>query len=128
MRYPEFLKDGGTIGFAAPSFGCNIEPYRSAFDNALKRFREMGYGTVLGPNCYEGSGLGISNKPEICGKELNDMSKRFEAAIKLNEGANYLDIAADVGLSTATISRVSRSLNYGEGGYQAALERLNNKK
>jgi TrpR-related protein YerC/YecD len=61
-------------------------------------------------------------------KELNDMSKRFEAAIKLNEGANYLDIAADVGLSTATISRVSRSLNYGEGGYQAALERLNNKK
>lgn len=60
-------------------------------------------------------------------KEIKDMSQRFEAARMLNEGANYLDIAADVGLSTATISRVSRSLNYGEGGYQAALERLKKK-
>ena len=30
MRYPEFLKDNGSIGFVAPSFGCNIEPYKSA--------------------------------------------------------------------------------------------------
>ena len=37
MRFPDFLKPNGTIGFAAPSFGCAIEPYRSAFDHALDR-------------------------------------------------------------------------------------------
>ena len=36
MRYPEFLKENGTIGFVAPSFGAATEPYRSAFVNALK--------------------------------------------------------------------------------------------
>jgi len=35
MRYPKDLAKGGTIGFLAPSFGCNTEPYRSAFDHAL---------------------------------------------------------------------------------------------
>lgn len=70
MKYAPFLKPEGRIGFVAPSFGCNIEPYRSAFENALKTFRNMGYTTVLGPNCYEGSGIGISNTPEACAKEL----------------------------------------------------------
>ena len=46
MRYPEFLKDRGTIGFVAPSMGCTTEPYRSAFDNAIKRFHSMGYKTI----------------------------------------------------------------------------------
>ena len=38
MRYPKFLEKGGTIGFVAPSFGCNIEPYRTAFGHALDTF------------------------------------------------------------------------------------------
>ena len=70
MRYPEFLKENGTIGFVAPSFGCNIEPYRSAFDNAQKKFKGLGYQVYLGPNCYAGEGIGISNTPEKCGREL----------------------------------------------------------
>jgi muramoyltetrapeptide carboxypeptidase LdcA involved in peptidoglycan recycling len=70
MRYPEFLGEKGTIGFVAPSFGCNIEPYRSGFENAQKIFKELGHEIVLGPNCYEGSGIGISNTPEACGEEL----------------------------------------------------------
>lgn len=57
-------------------------------------------------------------------KELRDMSQRLEAAILLYEGKNYLDIAEKVGISTATISRVSRCVNYGTGGYKAAIERL----
>ena len=73
MRYPEFLKKGDTIGFAAPSFGCATEPYRSAFDNALKTFRKMGYGVLLGPNCYKGDGIGISTAPEACGRELTEL-------------------------------------------------------
>lgn len=72
MKYPEFLKDGGTIGFVAPSFGCNIEPYKTAFQNARKKFEKAGYKSELGPNCYEGQGIGISNTPELCGKEWND--------------------------------------------------------
>ena len=39
MRYGQFLKDEATIGFVAPSFGCNIEPYKSSFDNAQKKFK-----------------------------------------------------------------------------------------
>lgn len=72
MRYPEFLKNNGCIGFVAPSFGCNIEPYRTAFGHALDKFEKKGYCTELGPNCYEGCGIGISNTPEKCGQELMD--------------------------------------------------------
>ena len=38
MRYGKFLEDGGTIGFVAPSFGCNIEPYFSGFNHAQEVF------------------------------------------------------------------------------------------
>ena len=72
MRYPKFLKENGTIGFVAPSFGCNIEPYRSAFENAQKKFKNLGYQVCLGPNCYAGEGIGISNTPEKCGGELTE--------------------------------------------------------
>lgn len=72
MRYPKYLPEGGTIGFVAPSFGCNIEPYRSGFLNAQKRFKELGHSLDLGPNCYEGCGIGISNTPKACGAELTE--------------------------------------------------------
>lgn len=72
MRYPDFLPDKGTIGYVAPSFGCAAEPYRSAFDNALLRFAERGYGADIGPNCYADKGIGISNVPRLCGEELTD--------------------------------------------------------
>ena len=72
MRYPEFLKKGDTLGFIAPSFGCAIEPYRSAFQNSLKKWESLGYSTLLGPNCYEGQGVGISNTPQACGEEVNE--------------------------------------------------------
>lgn len=72
MRYPQLLQNNGTIGFVAPSFGCNIEPYRSGFENAQRRFTELGYKLDLGPNCYEGKGIGISNTPEKCGAELTE--------------------------------------------------------
>lgn len=72
MRYPKFLSENGTIGFVAPSFGCSTEPYRTAFDNAQKRFKELGHTLDLGPNCYEEKGIGISNTPKACGKELTE--------------------------------------------------------
>ena len=72
MRYPKFLPVNGTIGFVAPSFGCATEPYYTAFLNAQKKFQKMGYGLDLGPNCYVAEGIGISNIPQACGKELTD--------------------------------------------------------
>ena len=72
MKYPKNIQQGGTIGFVAPSFGCQIEPYYSAFGNAQKKFRELGYQLQLGPNCYAQEGIGISNTPEKCGQELTD--------------------------------------------------------
>lgn len=72
MRYPKNLQTGETIGFVAPSFGCATEPYYTAFKNAQKKLRELGHGIQLGPNCYEGKGIGISNTPELCGKELTE--------------------------------------------------------
>ncbi|MBQ7793594.1 MAG: TrpR-like protein, YerC/YecD [Clostridia bacterium] len=60
--------------------------------------------------------------------ELKSMSQRLEVAMKLRSGAVYTDIAAATGASTATISRVSRSLSYGENGYNTVLERLDSAK
>ena len=70
MRYPQNLQTNGTIGFVAPSFGCQTEPYKSCFENAQKKFQKMGYQLDLGPNCYSGEGIGISNTPEKCAAEL----------------------------------------------------------
>ena len=57
-------------------------------------------------------------------KELQDMAQRLDAAILLHEGVNYQQIVLTVGISTATIGRVSKCLNYGTGGYRAAIEKL----
>ena len=57
-------------------------------------------------------------------KELNDMSQRLDAAILLDQGLSYQKIMEQVAISTATIGRVSRCLNYGTGGYKTAIEKL----
>ncbi|HBL84622.1 MAG: TrpR YerC/YecD [Clostridiales bacterium GWF2_38_85] len=59
--------------------------------------------------------------------ELQEMSKRLDAAQKLREGIIYNEIAALTGLSTATITRVNRSLRYGNDGYHMVLDRLSAK-
>ena len=57
-------------------------------------------------------------------KELQDMSQRFDTAILLSQGCSYQKISDTVSISTATISRVNRCLNYGAGGYKAAIARM----
>ncbi len=57
-------------------------------------------------------------------KELKEMSQRFEVARLLEKGLVYSDIANETGASTTTISRVNRSLMYGEDGYKKAIERM----
>ena len=57
-------------------------------------------------------------------KELQDMSQRLETAILLAKGCSYQQITQQVDVSTATIGRVSKCLNYGTGGYRAVIEKL----
>ena len=56
--------------------------------------------------------------------ELLSLSQRFEVAKMLRERKTYLEIAEKTGASTATISRVNRSLNYGNDGYEMVFSRL----
>ena len=57
-------------------------------------------------------------------QELKALSQRLQVARMLSENKVYSDIVAETGASTATISRVNRSLQYGSDGYTAIFERL----
>ena len=59
--------------------------------------------------------------------ELLSLSQRFEVASMLKDHKTYLEIAEKTGASTATISRVNRSLNYGNDGYELVFNRMNKK-
>ena len=61
-------------------------------------------------------------------QEINSMAQRFEVARHLKQGLTYAQIAEITHASTATISRVNRSLVYGAEGYQLALERMSKEK
>ena len=56
--------------------------------------------------------------------ELLAMEQRFQVAVCLSKGMIYNDILAETGASSATISRVNRSLQYGRDGYEIAFSRL----
>ena len=56
--------------------------------------------------------------------ELRSMEQRFEVASLLHDGMIYNDILERTGASSATISRVNRSLSYGTGGYTKIFERI----
>lgn len=59
--------------------------------------------------------------------ELRALIQRFEVALLLSEGMIYNDILERTGASSATISRVNRSLHYGANGYQDVLPRVKEK-
>ena len=56
--------------------------------------------------------------------EILSLSQRYEVAYMLKKGHTYMEIAEKTGASTATISRVNRSLNYGNDGYEMVFNRL----
>lgn len=57
-------------------------------------------------------------------REVQDLAQRLEVAQLLREKATYTEIVEKTGVSTATIGRVNRALNYGAGGYERVLDRL----
>ena len=76
--------------------------------------------------------LALENKDEcyafledLCTvNELLSLSQRYEVARMLRDKKTYLEIAEKTGASTATISRVNRSLNYGSDGYELVFNRI----
>lgn len=56
--------------------------------------------------------------------EIKSMSQRLEVAFMLDNKMVYNEIVANTGASTATISRVNRSLNYGSDGYRLIIDRM----
>ena len=76
--------------------------------------------------------LSLKNKEEcyaffedVCTiNEILSISQRFEVAKMLREGFTYLEISEKTGASTATISRVNRSLIYGSDGYVIVFKRI----
>jgi TrpR-related protein YerC/YecD len=60
-------------------------------------------------------------------KEISDMAQRLQAAKMLLDGATYEQIVKQVAISTATISRINRCIQYGEGGYRATIEKTKQK-
>ncbi len=80
--------------------------------------------------------LSLENKEEcysffedLCTvNELMSLSQRFEVAAMLREHKTYLEIAEKTGASTATISRVNRSLNYGDDGYALVFKKMSEAK
>ena len=62
---------------------------------------------------------------DICTiKEVQDMAQRLDTAILLDQGMSYQKITEEIDVSTATIGRVSKCLNYGSGGYKKAIDKL----
>lgn len=57
-------------------------------------------------------------------QEIEAIAQRFDVACRLCEGKSYVEINKETGASTATICRVSKCLNYGEGGYKIAIDRI----
>ena len=61
---------------------------------------------------------------DLCSiSELMAMEQRYQVASCLHNGMIYNDILAETGASSATISRVNRSLQYGKGGYEIVFRR-----
>ena len=56
-------------------------------------------------------------------REIQDLGQRLEVARLLQNQSTYTEIVEKTGVSTATIGRVNRALNYGAGGYQRVLEK-----
>lgn len=60
-------------------------------------------------------------------KEISDMAQRLEAANLLLDGSTYEQIVKTVEISTATISRINRCIQYGTGGYRQTIEKVREK-
>ncbi len=93
----------------------NIKPHTEGMYKAILSLRDM-------DEC-------MKFFKDLCTRtELLAMEQRYQVASLLDDGMIYNDILAATGASSATISRVNRSLQDGAGGYAIVLERVKGKK
>ena len=59
-------------------------------------------------------------------REVQDLASRMEIALMLRDKVTYNEIVEKTGASTATIGRVNRALNYGAGGYERVIQKMQN--
>ena len=76
----------------------------------------MGYQTMLGPNCFEGSGIGISNTPEKCAAELNKMylSDEADALISCGGGELMCEILDNVDFDAINAAKPKWYMGYSD--------------
>lgn len=91
MKYPDFLKEKGTIGIVAPSFGISGSPYRIKYDQAITMWNERGHEVKSVPHIFD-----FLHSPEISVKELEDfyVSKDNEILISAAGGELMLETEA----------------------------------
>ena len=61
-------------------------------------------------------------------QEMQAIAQRFEVACLLSEGKSYVEVNKITSACTATICRVAKCINYGNGGYKKAIEKINGEK
>jgi len=89
------------------------EPATDLLFSAILKLRDIG-------ECY-------AFFEDICTvAEIKSLAQRLHVAVMLRKGCTYTEICETTGVSTATISRVNRSLEYGADGYKTVLGRLEN--
>lgn len=102
--------------------GVSVEDYSSKIkSNEVDRLFEAILTLKTPEECYKFF-------EDVCTiNEVQAMAQRLQVAEMLRQRKTYIDIADTTGASTATISRVNRSLNYGCDGYNIVLDRLKEK-
>ena len=123
MRYPEFIKPGDRIAFVAPAFGCNEEPYKSAFKNFTGKLEKEGYKTILGPNCYKDDGIGISTSPIDCAEELEQyyMSEDNDAIISCGGGELMCETISNVDFKKIASAKSKWYMGYSDNTHMTFL-------
>ncbi|MCR4955453.1 MAG: LD-carboxypeptidase [Lachnospiraceae bacterium] len=116
MRYPNFLKGNGTLGFVAPSLGCATEPYIQCFENAKNTFSKLGYHYIEGPNCSAALGIGISNTPQLCAKELNEtyLNPEVDAIISCGGGEMMCEVVPFIRFDQIAASKAKWYVGYSD--------------
>lgn len=94
MKKLTFLKEGDTISFVAPSFGCAEDPYKTRLEVAIENFEELGYKLDLGKNIFLANSVLRSNSARKCAQEFMEayLSKESKAVISVGGGEMMMEI------------------------------------
>ncbi len=116
MRYPEPIRKNGTIGLAAPSFGCTIEPYKSRLDAAERNFKALGFGIAETPHVRLDEAIGRSGPADVLGDELNCayLSPDTDAVISVGGGELMCEVVPYIDFDAISKARPKWYMGYSD--------------